>query len=472
MRFKKSIFGKYMGISMTVLTCTLICIGAALLVTASGIYRREKYNGLIEKTGDIATAVKLSYLSEGEVSANELSHVFRSYATASENSYTLYDIGGGVVCCSEPDNCRHNSVSVGTLSAFGREGNLSLGNFDGSFSGPQFIYGVLLTVGNSDYYLISATSAAGYQNFMVAMYTSFGIICVVGVIAGVAAIYFMTKSMIAPLEKMTVAAEKYGQGDFSEKITVSGDNEMSRLAAALNEMSYSLSTADESRKSFVANVSHELRTPMTTIGGFVDGIRDGTIPPEQHDYYLRIISEEVARLTRLVRSMLNISKFESGEMQIKYEDFDIVALAVRTVLLFEKRIEEKGVDVKGLDADPLIIRADQDLIQQVIWNLTENAVKFVNEGGVLTFGFGVSEGNCFISIRNSGEGLSHDEIPRVFDRFYKTDESRGKDKNGVGLGLSIVRSIVKLHQGNIYIKSLKGEYCEFLVTLPLNPTEV
>ena len=235
-------------------------------------------------------------------------------------------------------------------------------------------------------------------------------------------------------------------------------------------MASSLEAIEENRKSFISNVSHELRTPMTTIGGFVDGILDGTIPESQHKQYLRTVSEEINRLARLVRSMLNISKYEAGELELQTEVFDLTSLTIRTVLLFEKRIEAKHIDIRGLDAGRFFVNADEDLAQQVIYNLTENAVKFVDEGGYISYDFRKDDKFVYAVIRNSGEGLKKNEINKVFDRFYKTDESRGKDKTGVGLGLSIVRSIIKLHNGSILVRSKPGEYTEFEFSLPVgNP---
>lgn len=273
--------------------------------------------------------------------------------------------------------------------------------------------------------------------------------------------------ILNPIKEMTLAAKRFGEGDFSEKLNISDSNEMGYLANSLNDMASSLEAIEENRKSFISNVSHELRTPMTTIGGFVDGILDGTIPKEQHKQYLKTVSEEINRLARLVRSMLNISKYEAGELELQTEQFDITALTIKTVLLFEKRIEGKNIDIRGLDTEKLMVKADADLAQQVIYNLTENAVKFVNFGGYISYSFRRDGNMVYVAIRNSGEGLKKNEINKVFDRFYKTDESRGKDKSGVGLGLSIVRSIIKLHDGSVLVRSKPNEYTEFEFSLPL-----
>ncbi|MDE6131894.1 MAG: HAMP domain-containing histidine kinase, partial [Oscillospiraceae bacterium] len=192
---------------------------------------------------------------------------------------------------------------------------------------------------------------------------------------------------------------------------------------------------------------------------------DGTIPPEQQEHYLKIVSMEINRLARLVRSMLNISKYEAGELDLTPESFDIIPIIFRTLLNFEKRIDEKKVDIRGLDRDAFFVKADKDLIQQVVYNLVENAVKFVNKGGYIEFLFAENEETTSVTVRNSGEGLKENEISRVFERFYKTDESRGIDPGGVGLGLSIVRSLIKLHGGTILVRSQYEQYVEFEFSL-------
>ncbi|MBR5371345.1 MAG: HAMP domain-containing histidine kinase, partial [Oscillospiraceae bacterium] len=248
----------------------------------------------------------------------------------------------------------------------------------------------------------------------------------------------------------------------------SGDAEMDYLATTMNRMADFIDHNERSRKSFVSDVSHELRTPMTTIGGFVDSILNGTIPPEQQKHYLKIVSSEVNRMTRMVQSMLNISKFEEGSMKPNFKQFDITHLLIQTLLLFEEKAEAKHLAVEGLeDCRKTLVVADKDLMQQVFYNLTENAIKFVNDGGKLTLSVEKDEEQAHIHMRNTGEGLTEQELSRIFDRFYKTDASRGKDTTGVGLGLSIVSRIMVLHSGTVTVKSVYGEYTEFIVSLPL-----
>ena len=281
-----------------------------------------------------------------------------------------------------------------------------------------------------------------------------------------AAVYFITADLVRPLRKMVAATQAFSKGDFTVRVPVESYDEIGKLAISFNNMATSLATTEVTRRSFTANVSHELRTPMTTIAGFIDGILDGTIPPEKRDDYLRIVSDEVKRLSRLVRSMLNIARIEAGELQIKPDLFDVNETVIRTVFTFEKPLEEKGIEVRGLDNGKVMVEADPDLIHQVVYNLIENAVKFCNEHGYIEVSYRADDAYTYVGIKNSGDGIAKDEIPHIFDRFYKTDKSRSREKGGAGLGLHIVRSIVNLHGGDIVVRSVEGEYCEFVFSIP------
>ena len=273
--------------------------------------------------------------------------------------------------------------------------------------------------------------------------------------------------MSKPIAEITRITDNYAKGDFSEQIKLSGSKEMRHLASSLNEMGDFIKTNDDVSKNFIANVSHELRTPMTTIGGFVDGILDGTIPKSKQNQYLVLVSQEIKRLRILVSSMLNMTKFESGTMKPNFTEINLTDTVISTVLMFEKKIEDKNLEIEGLDSERLMVVADKDLMQQVIYNLVENAVKFVNKGGTISFAFNEIDKFAYVSIKNTGEGLKNDELSQVFDRFYKTDSSRGKDTTGLGLGLAISRKIIHLHNGQIIVKSVYNEYTEFTIKIPV-----
>lgn len=286
-------------------------------------------------------------------------------------------------------------------------------------------------------------------------------------------LYFLIKRRIIKhitFEKdFTRIIENYSKGDFSEKISTDLSPSLIHISERVNALASNVEKSEEISSTFIANVSHELRTPITTIGGFVDGILDGTIKKNHQQEYLILVSQEIHRLRILITSMLNMSKFESGTMSPNFVETNLTDLVIKVVLMFEKRIEEKQLEVEELDSSRLTAIADPDLMQQVIYNLVENAVKFVNKGGTLSFSFDKKDDICIIGIRNTGEGLKDSEIQQVFNRFYKTDSSRGKDKTGLGLGLSISRKIVHLHNGHIVVKSVYGEYTEFQIQIPENP---
>ena len=234
-----------------------------------------------------------------------------------------------------------------------------------------------------------------------------------------------------------------------------------------NEMADSLASMEGIRRNFIANVSHELKTPMTTISGYIDGILDGTIPKTEQEYYLGIVSEETKRLSRLVTSMISLSKIDSGEITVNKTSFDILDVIFSVLQSFESKLSDKELTVEGLDIEEnIMIFGDRDLLHQTIYNLVENAVKFTDQKGVIRFEFSKKDGFNIISIENSGKGILPEDILFVFDKFYKADKSRSSDKRSMGLGLYICRTVVGLHGGRITADSKPGEYCRFTFTLP------
>lgn len=281
-------------------------------------------------------------------------------------------------------------------------------------------------------------------------------------------IYVLSYHLSQPLRQMSNAAKKFAVGDFSARVNVSSQDEVGELALAFNHMADSLTASEGMRRSFIANVSHELKTPMTTIAGFVDGILDGTIPPERHRHYMNIVSMEVKRLSRLVQSMLSLSRIDNGELKLNCREFEMFSVIVNVLAGFEQKISAKNIEIKGLeDFVSLKVNADPDLMHQVIYNLIENAVKFTNENGFISFSAIETKYDITVAIENSGPGIPPEDIRYVFDRFYKTDKSRSVDKKGMGLGLFITKSIMRLHSGYIYVESEPDKYTRFTFKLPI-----
>ena len=298
-------------------------------------------------------------------------------------------------------------------------------------------------------------------------------------LVGIAVVTVLTAFMMAfvanrqssPLREMAKTARAFGHGDLDARVHLVGQHppEIEELALAFNNMASSLQKSEYSRQEFVANVSHELKTPMTTIGGYIDGILDGTIPPEKSRHYMRIVSEETKRLSRLVRSMLDISQLqgEGGIPQEKMSRFDVEECAGQMLITFEQKILVKDIQVDvEMPEYPVYTVANRDYISQVIYNLLDNAVKFCPNGGTLRLALRVSDSKVFVSVGNDGETIPPEELSLLFDRFHKIDKSRTENRDGWGLGLYIVKTIIGLHGEDISVTSANG-VTEFTFTLPL-----
>lgn len=286
--------------------------------------------------------------------------------------------------------------------------------------------------------------------------------------AAVIAAYFMAERIVKPLRNMTKAAKSFGKGDFTARVPVDSRNdEVAELGKAFNNMADSLESLEKMRNSFLANISHDLRTPMTTISGFIDGINSGAIPPEKHEYYLGVISAEVHRLSRLVSQLLDVSRLESGERKFNFADFDIAEVARIILISFEQKIEDKHLDVEfDAEYDGMYARADKDAIYQVLYNLCHNAIKFARDGGRFRIKISrITDTKLKVAVYDQGQSLEEEDRKMVFDRFYKSDKSRGLDKSGVGLGLYICKTIIDAHGETIGVESVGDDGCEFWFTV-------
>ena len=260
-----------------------------------------------------------------------------------------------------------------------------------------------------------------------------------------------------PMQQIIKGASEYANGDLSYRIPVKSEDEMGYLAKTLNYMADRINQNGEYQRTFIANVSHDFRSPLTSIKGYLEAILDGTIPPEQERDYLQVISSETRRLSRLVRRMLDLSRLQSEENVNAQEQFDIVEIMARVLVSLEPKINGKGLDVDAqLPEEPLLVWGDPDAITQVCYNLLDNAIKFSPEGGTLGVQITSKGGKAYVSVRNEGETIPPEELPLLFDRFHKSDKSRSEDRDGVGLGLYIVKTILNNHKETITVTSEEG----------------
>lgn len=477
----KSIFTKYFALTCVIILVCFTILGALFLTFAANYWVDEKKQLYTDHATQLAAAIG----ENGPLLVGEDGNLYYSISQAAERAMEISASGldadifivkvdGVCSFCSEGGNCQHMSkvVPARVMQQVVQGTIYEVGRLDGYFNDTYYTAGAPIilqqTGGLLGAVFVSSNTdtLTGYIGDVLKMFL-IAALCVM--FFSFCAMYLLTYRMVKPLRQMAAAARRFGEGDFSFRVPVRGRDEMSELAIAFNSMATSLASLEDMRRSFVGNVSHELKTPMTTIAGFIDGILDGTIPESERKKYLGIVSQEVKRLSRMVRTMLDISRAEAGELKMNPVQFDISNMVFQILFSFETPIEKKNIEIKGLeDLKSIQVYADRDLMYQCIYNLIENAVKFTNEGGYIQFNLRDDGNNVHVAIRNSGEGIPARELPQIFERFYKSDKSRGKDKTGVGLGLYIVQMLIGLHHGEITVRSVEGEYCEFEFYIPKN----
>lgn len=278
-----------------------------------------------------------------------------------------------------------------------------------------------------------------------------------------------TYTVYVPIRKITRAAKDYSEGNFETQINIHTNDEIGYLAASLNYMATELSTLEEDQRKFIANVSHDFRSPLTSIKGYIEAIMDGTIPHEMQDKYLNIILFETERLNKLTQSMLELNKYGAKGTMLDISSFDINNTIKMVVQSFEGTCKEKKISFELiLTGHTSFVSADMSKIQQVLYNLIDNAIKFSHSDSTITIETTEKNEKVFISVKDTGIGIPKDSIKKIWERFYKTDLSRGKDKRGTGLGLAIVKEIISAHNENINVISTEGVGTEFIFTLPLS----
>ena len=279
---------------------------------------------------------------------------------------------------------------------------------------------------------------------------------------------FFTELVYSPLKKITYATEQYAAGNMHYEFQVESSDEMGYLAAALGYMANEIARAEDDQKKFVANVSHDFRSPLTSIRGYLEAMIDGTIPPEMHEKYLTIVLNETERLTKLTNSLLTLNNLNTKGLMLNRTNFDINAVIRNVAATFEGTCKNKKLAIELiLTGEELYVNADMEKIQQVLYNLTDNAIKFSHHDSLIKIETTEKKNKVFVSVKDYGIGIPKEDQKYVFDRFYKSDASRGKDKKGTGLGLSITKEIIHSHDEHIDVISTEGVGSEFVFSLPL-----
>ena len=488
---QKSLFGKYLRVTMVIVLASFIVLGSVMMFVFSQYTKSDKRKLLMQNASSMASITSSVDITNN--GASELLKIFvRTFSLNIDADIFVTDLEGNVLFgayANSTSNIGANFTPQTKISAdivkCASEGSYTGdGRKNGIYDTPYYVVGVpLYSVAETSSSeaggensarvpvgaVFAAMNAASLTEYQFAALQMFLIAAAAAFILAFVVVGLFSYRLVKPLRQMSAAAKSFGDGDFSIRVPVTSNDEIGQLATAFNNMADSLSGSESMNRSFVANVSHELKTPMTTIAGFIDGILDGTIPPERQSHYLHIVSDETKRLSRLVRSMLDISQLqkEGGIPEEKKMHFDLEECAGQVLITFEKKINDKHLNVNvDMPEHPVYTMANPDYITQVIYNLIDNAVKFCPDGGNL--GLRIKEGGskAYVSVSNDGETIPPDELPLVFDRFHKLDKSRSQNRDGWGLGLYIVKTIVCSHGEDISVSSKDGK-TEFTFTMPL-----
>lgn len=385
----------------------------------------------------------------------------------------ICDENGIVVLCSCSDLfCEHvgRQVDADYLQQALQRGKAQTGAVSGLYQDTRYAVAmpIVLSDGSTVGTVLVSEPLKGTEAILTQITQMFIFVALIVLMLTVLCVSVFTQNQCRPLKDMADAAKEFGHGDLKTRVETGGNHtlEIDELAVAFNNMASSLEKSEYQRQEFVANVSHELKTPMTTIGGYVDGILDGTVPPEKERHYLALVSDEIKRLSRLVRSMLDVSRLQDqGIPPEKMVRFDVTESMGQTLISFEQKINDKGLDVEVDFPDhPVYARGELDAVTQVMYNLIDNGVKFCEPGGRLGLRIRESGSKVYISVSNTGRTIPPEELPLVFDRFHKIDKSRSLNRDGWGLGLYIVKTIVCSHGEDISVTSRDGK-TEFTFTL-------
>ncbi len=453
----KTMFSRQFGVTLLVLLLALLMMGGAFRFLVKQYLEDNTYQQLSTDASAIAE-LTAAYDAVGQLHGDSLRTNLTLASVVSGADAVVCNATGTVVLCSDRNlRCEHLGMMVNEeyLEQVFAEGlKLDSGKIRGLYSEARYVASTPVVSQRTGAQIgivmvsIPVQETIGILDGIIEIQVAVSLLVI---LIAVVAMSISVRSQCRPLREMAQVAREFGHGNLKARVYTGEKNteEVDELAVAFNNMAVSLEKSEYQRQEFVANVSHELKTPMTTIGGYVDGILDGTIPPERQRYYMQIVSDETKRLSRLVRSMLDISKLQDmgGIPEEKKTRFDLEECAGQVLITFEQKINEKHLDVDvDFPEHPVYTRADADAITQVIYNLVDNSVKFCTEGGKL--GLKLKEGGnkIYFSVSNEGKTIPPEELPLVFDRFHKIDKSRSENRDGWGLGLYIVKTLLQRGQ--------------------------
>ena len=453
-----TIYWQNFMLTASVVMLTLALLGSAFFALTYS-YAVDERSEQMQSKATIVSHMVSSYIESGSLTGlRELAN-FASNVTDAQ--FLICNTDGDLLLTTDPTLANRmltmpQEVIDGAMSGDAYTTRTTLG---GIYEETHFVVGVPIeSNGALVGFVLAVTGARALTTMWRTFIGLFFMTAVTVLLLSFVVSAWVSMRQSRPIHEMAEATRRFADGNFDVRMhNYEGVTEISELTEAFNSMADSLQETERQRREFIANVSHELKTPMTTIAGYTDGILDGTIPPEQEKEYLRIISDEARRLSRLVRRMLEVSQLQSRDLTRTKAPFDVCESMRRVLISMEKKITDRGLDV---DADipdgSIMVLGDNDLITQVIYNLLENATKFARAGSALYLGVTTLNGKALVSVRNEGDTIPAEEIPLLFERFHKSDKSRSEDKDGVGLGLYVVKTILEQHKEHIAVTSENG----------------
>lgn len=473
----KTTFSRTFFPAALILLTALLVVGTSFQMLVRN-YLKEQAMDSLRGDAMMVSELAAAYYTNGTLSDQTFLVNISVASQVSGADAVICDSAGRLVLCSDaPLGCEHQGWVVSDksfLNTVFREGSLeATGLIQGLYPDARYVVAVpiALNPGQNVGIVIVSTPLASTLAVLKGLADIYLTVSALVVLVAMGVMTALARKQSRPLRHMAATASAFGHGDLDARVQVEKDcsQEVQELALAFNNMAASLQKSEYRRQEFVANVSHELKTPMTTIGGYVDGMLDGTIPTEKHRQYMQIVSEETKRLSRLVRSMLDVSRLQDqgGVPEEKKSRFDVTECIGQVLITFEQKINSKALAVQvDMPEHPVFTNASRDSITQVVYNLLDNGVKFCPEGGNLGLEVREGGGKLYVSIRNDGQTIPPEELPLVFDRFHKLDKSRSQNRDGWGLGLYIVKTIVCSHGEDISVTSRDG-VTVFTFTLPL-----
>lgn len=452
-----------------------IILGFLSLFTAATLASGLTYSGLKSSEADRlyaqATAMANDYLPgyfSDLLTGSEVKMQLNGISAYADAAVWLVDREGNVLVSSRPDSYPSAPARIRDFDpAASGSATYQEGNYHGYFEENVLTVSAPVVQGFSTRgYLIIHKEVADLADFrntlMRSVYATVIIIYLLSFIVLLAFQFLVYR----PLRRITEAATQYASGNLEYEIPVTTQDEMGYLSASLNYMSAQLRDMEDYQKKFVANVSHDFRSPLTSIKGYVEAMADGTIPPEMQQKYLSIILFETERLTDLTQDLLTLNEFDTKDILLDKEVFDIHEVIKNTAATFEGICTKRKISIELiLAARHLNVYADRKKIQQVLYNLIDNAIKFSDSDSSITVETTDRGDKVYISVKDYGIGIPRDSLNKIWERFYKTDASRGKDKKGTGLGLSIVKEAIQAHGENINVISTEGVGTEFIFSL-------